>query len=52
MSNMYTVYVADDTMIDVIGPEGVVPELDQPGDRVVKTWKSIATIVRVQVVAP
>lgn len=52
VSAMYTVYGPDDTMISVIGPGDGVPELDQAGEKVVKVWKSMITIVRFQAVTP
>lgn len=51
VSAMYTVYGADGTTISVIGPLDGVPELDQAGEKVIRVWKSMVTIVRFQAVA-
>jgi len=47
ISAMYTVYGSGGTMINVIGPDGGVLELDQAGEHVVKVWKSMVTIVQI-----
>lgn len=52
VSSMYTVYGSDGTMISVIGPHDGVPEMDQAGEKVVRVWKSMITIVRFQAAAP
>ncbi|HET8761542.1 MAG TPA: hypothetical protein VFN94_10755 [Nitrospiria bacterium] len=45
MSSTYTLYTPQGTMINVVGPEDGIPEIDA-GGRTTKTWKSLITIMR------
>ncbi|MFZ5875016.1 MAG: hypothetical protein ACOYXU_01285 [Nitrospirota bacterium] len=45
MSSTYTIYTSQGTMINVVGPDGGIPEVDTDG-RTTKQWKSLITIMR------
>ena len=45
MSSTYTLYTPQGTMINVVGPQEGIPELDADG-RLTKKWKSLITIMR------
>jgi hypothetical protein len=45
MSSTYTLYTPQGTMINVVGPQEGIPEVDTEGRRT-KTWKSLITIMR------
>lgn len=45
MSSTYTLYTPQGTMINVVGPEDGIPEIDADG-RTTKKWKSLITIMR------
>jgi hypothetical protein len=45
MSSTYTLYTPQGTMINVVGPEGGIPEIDEDG-KTTKKWKSLITIMR------
>lgn len=51
MSSTYTLYTPEGTMINVVGPKDGIPELDAEG-RLVKTWKSLITIMRFERIEP
>lgn len=50
LSRVSAMYTPDGTMISVMSPDGGVPELDPAGEHIVRTWKSMVTIVRFQAV--
>jgi hypothetical protein len=52
VSATYTIYTADGTMINVLSPKEGVPQLDSASERIVRTWKSMVTIIRFQSVTP
>jgi len=52
VSATYTIYTADGMTINVLSPKEGVPELDPATEHVVRTWKSMVTIIRIQAVTP
>jgi len=52
VSATYTFYTADGMMINVLSPKEGVPELNPATEHVVRTWRSMVTIIRFQSATP
>jgi hypothetical protein len=52
ITGIFTITAQDGAMIEVLGSSEGVPQMDAQGDKIIKKWRALITIMKMETPAP